>query len=128
LPCNCILKSPINTDSSIPRGKVKTLLAKKQSFTAPITVILELVWVLEANNFKAFEIEYALNLLLNLPNFKPANTIEIKRALMGYRQGMDFADARHLALSGESTQLISFDKKFVKLAKSHETQPAVVAL
>lgn len=97
--------------------RVKTLLAQKQIYTAPVSVMLELVWVLEANDCSADEIEKAINQLLALPNFKPTNLAELRQALDWYGKGMDFADALHLALCSDARQLLTFDKAFIKIAK-----------
>jgi predicted nucleic-acid-binding protein len=95
----------------------KKLLSQAQEFTSPITVIQELVWVLEANDYTVAQVQHALNLLLCLPNFKPAHVSELRQALIWYSEGMDFADALHLALRDSASQLLTFDKGFIKLAK-----------
>jgi predicted nucleic acid-binding protein len=58
-----------------------------------------------------------LNLLHSLPAFKPEFESELNQALIWYGQGMDFADALHLALRSEAIQLLTFDKGFIKLGK-----------
>lgn len=97
--------------------QVQTLLLQKQMFTAPVSVMLELVWVLEGRDFEAVQIGAAFDRLLALPNFKPANLAELRQALAWYGKGMDFADAMHLALSEQAKQLLTFDKAFIKIAK-----------
>jgi len=42
-----------------------------EDLTAPVTVFLELVWVLESCGNTRAEVARALRLLLGLPNFKP---------------------------------------------------------
>ena len=113
-----ILARLLLADDAAQLVRVKALLAKKQTYTATVTVMLELVWVLEANDCSPGEIEHGLGLLMGLSNFVPDRVLGIKEALTWYAQGMDFADALHLALSADATQLLTFDKKFVKLAKS----------
>ena len=112
-----ILARLLLADDAAQLARVKSLLGKKQNYTAPITVMLELVWVLEANDCAPPDIERGIKLLLGLANFKPANAQELKQALAWYADGLDFADALHLALSQDAKQLVTFDKKFVKLAK-----------
>jgi predicted nucleic-acid-binding protein len=104
-------------DDAAQLAQVKQLLSQAQQFTSPITVMIELVWVLEAHDYTAEQVQQGLSLLLALPNFKPAHLAELRQALAWYAQGMDFADALHLALRGASPQLLTFDKGFVKLAK-----------
>jgi predicted nucleic-acid-binding protein len=95
----------------------KKLLSQAQEFTCPITVMLELVWVLEAYDYTVDQVQKALGLLLSLPNFKPAHASELTPALIWYGQGMDFADALHLALRGSASSFVTFDKGFIKLSK-----------
>ena len=50
----------------------------------------------------------------------------LKQALAWYANGLDFADALHLALSHDAKQLVTFDKKFVKLAKKSGASLTVI--
>jgi predicted nucleic-acid-binding protein len=104
-------------DDAAQLAQVKQLLSQTQQFTSPVTVIQELVWVLEANDYTVAQVLHGMSLLLSLPNFKPAHLAEIRQALEWYAKGMDFADALHLALRGASSQLLTFDKAFIKLGK-----------
>lgn len=105
--------------------RAKTLLATPQQFTAPVSVLLELVWVLESNDCTPAEIQRGVGLLLGLPNFKPPQASAVRLALNAYAQGMDFADALHLALSQGEEALITFDKAFVKKASKSRSAPLV---
>ena len=104
-------------DDAKQLAQVKQLLSQTQQFTSPITVMQELVWVLEAYDYSVAQVQHGMRLLLSLPNFKPAHIAELQLALEWYGKGMDFADALHLALRGASTQLLTFDKAFIKLGK-----------
>lgn len=108
-------------DDAAQLAQVKKVLSQTQQFTSPITVIQELVWVLEANDYSVAQVIHGMNLLLALPNFIPAHLVELRLALEWYENGMDFADALHLALHlslhGPAQQLLTFDKSFVKLGK-----------
>lgn len=104
-------------DDATQLAQVKHLLSQTQQFTSPITVMLELVWVLEAHDYTPDQVHRALNLLLAVPNYKPAHLAELRQALAWYEQGIDFADAMHLALRGANSQLLTFDKGFIKQGK-----------
>lgn len=81
----------------------------------PVTVILELVWVLTAVYHLSKEnIVQSLYFLLNLPHFTLENANEIQQACDYYLQGMDFADALHLLKSANSDNFYTFDQKFIK--------------
>ena len=105
--------------------QVVRLLAQPGSFTAPVTVFLELVWVLEVNDCTRAEIVTGMRLLLALQNFKPDRPEALGLALDWYGKGMDFADALHLALGAHSTQLWTFDNSFARKARHLGTSPAV---
>jgi len=114
-------------DDAAQHARVKALLATDRTFTAPITVLLELVWVLEANDCAAPDIVHGLNLLLGLPNFRPAQADAVREALNGYAQGMDFAGALHLASSRGEEAMMTFDKAVVRKAGKLAALPKVMA-
>ncbi len=112
-------------DDAVQLSRAKALLSEARQFTAPITVMLELVWVLEANGVEPKALADGLERLIGLSNFKPVHAAEIRQALNGYREGLDFADALHLALSTSATLMCSFDKAFIKRAKKLGLEPSV---
>lgn len=115
-------------DDKKQHERVLQLLASKQDFTAPVSVMLELVWVLEVNGCSTPDIVRGLSLLLGLPNFKAQQVDALRQTLLGYAQGLDFADALHLALSHASQELATFDKAFARKAgKLGWVPPVVVA-
>lgn len=113
-------------DDAAQHKKVKALFETRQIFTAPVTVMLELVWVLESRDIEAAQIATGLNALLNLPTFKPERVDALRQALSSYKSGMGFADALHLALSEGQQKLMTFDKAFVKQGKKLALKPEVV--
>lgn len=84
----------------------------------PDTVILETEWVLRfAYEFKPTEICNAFRKLFGLHNVKLSNEFTIAQAINWHEQGLDFADAIHLALSQNTPTLKTFDDKFIKKSK-----------
>lgn len=114
-------------DHAAQYARVKALLRTNQVFTAPVTVFLELVWVLEANDIDRADVCHGISLLLGLANFTPPDAQAIRLALSDYAQGMDFADALHLALSRNDKSLLTFDKSFVRRAARLGLTPPVAA-
>ena len=97
--------------------KAVALFAKHDIFI-PETVILETEWVLRyAYKFGPSLICEALAKTLGLPNVKTDRPSVIAQALDLARQGLDFADALHLASSQECTRFATFDTAFIKRAK-----------
>jgi predicted nucleic-acid-binding protein len=104
-------------DDAAQFKRAKALLGSGEMFTAPVTVMLELVWVLESNDCSPAEIAHALAMLLDLPNFRLSQADALPAALGTYAQGMDFADALHLGLVSGADALLTFDKAFAKRAR-----------
>lgn len=115
-------------DDARQHTRVRQLLAREQDYTAPVTVMQELVWVLEVNDCGTDDIVRGLQLLLGLPNFKPQQPEALQRALRWYADGLDFADALHLALSSASEELATFEKAFARKAGKLGALPPVVAV
>lgn len=101
------------------------LLHGSEPCTAPITVFLELVWVLESCDCQSVDIAKSIRLLCGLENFKPQNLDALAYALHWYEGGMDFGDALHLAMSAKENGFKTFDKTFLKKAKELDAYPIV---
>jgi predicted nucleic-acid-binding protein len=91
---------------------------KERNIFIPDTVILETEWVLLfAYKFKPSEICIALRNLFGLPNVYLSNANLIAQIIQWYENGLDFADAFHLANSQHCQEFYTFDDKFVKRAQ-----------
>ena len=113
-------------DDAVQHKKVKALFKTRQIFTAPVTVMLELVWVLESRDCSVEQITTGLTALMDLPNFKPERADAWRAALSSYEGGMGFADALHLALSEGQQKFMTFDKAFVRQGKKLGSRPEVM--
>jgi len=83
----------------------------------PESVLLETEWVLRyAYQFPPAAIFDALGKTLGLPNVKTERPGLIAQAIDLARQGLDFADALHLAASQKCEVLATFDAAFIKKA------------
>jgi predicted nucleic acid-binding protein len=105
--------------------RAKALLGDDREYTAPPTVILELVWVLGTYGINRTAIANGLKALLGLTNFKPTPIPAILSAIALYERGLDFADALHLSLSQESDALMTFDRGFASRARETGAAPTV---
>lgn len=95
------------------------VLFERSDIFIPDTVVLETEWVLRhAYDFTSAEICSAFLKLFGLPNVQLGNPACVAQAIGWHRQGLDFADAFHLALSGKHPTLKTFDEKFIKRAKN----------
>jgi predicted nucleic-acid-binding protein len=94
-------------------------LFKNKNIFIPNTVILETEWVLRfAYKFKPSEICQALRKLLGLPNVYLLNENLILQVIEWSENGVDFADAFHLASSNHCLEFYTFDEKFIKKSQT----------
>jgi predicted nucleic-acid-binding protein len=97
-------------------------LFNKHDIFIPDTVILETEWVLRfAYDFKASQIANALTQLFGLPNVHINHPSRVAQAIIWHDQGLDFADAFHLANSQQCKKFVTFDKKMMNIAKNIDT-------
>lgn len=102
--------------------KAYRIFSGSEQIYIPTTVILETKWVLRFSyHFPSDRINYALSGLLNFSHVITENKVAIISALEWHQNGMDFADALHLAYSLHADKFVSFDKKFIKKAISLNT-------
>ena len=93
--------------------KARALFESERLFI-PLTVILESEWVLRFSyHFKPQEVNSAFHLLLGLEAVEMEHESRVHYALEWYLDGVDFADALHLASSQQCQSLVSFDRSFV---------------
>lgn len=104
-------------------------LFEVESIFIPDTVVLETEWVLRyAYHFDAQAIQNGLKLLFGLPNVQLSDSMRAGQALEWHAEGLDFADAFHLAHAQQYEALYSFDKRFIKKAKKLSLECDVVEL
>jgi len=108
-------------DPGDPEAARRSPIARRiitESLFVPITVVLELEWVLRA--FYGFDAEQIVRVFEHLLGLQHVDTEEAERiaaALPLTTQGMDFADAFHLKGSAHCTALYTFDdRRFARRA------------
>lgn len=93
----------------------------------PTTVLLESEWVLRSGyGFTVDQIANGLRGLAGLSGITLEEPAVVAQALTWMIEGMDFADALHLAKSQQCTVFLTFDRKLVKAAKTRS--PVAVEL
>lgn len=118
---------PADPEAARQRPAARRTMAQESVFV-PLTVILELEWVLRAHyGFTAADFGRVLQHLFGLPNVTVADWHVAAHALDAHLQGMDFADALHLASSAHCSSFVTFDRRrFATRAQRLKLQPAVV--
>jgi predicted nucleic-acid-binding protein len=106
--------------------QARDLLSSGQALFVPVTVVVELEWVLRgAYGMAADEIAGVLEDLLTVEGLTVDRAPALSQALKGYRAGMDLADALHLAQSGLCAALATFDARFIKAGRRLGLKPKV---
>lgn len=119
---------PADAESAKQRPLARRILKETPQIFVPLTVILELEWVLRAfYDFSAKDFARVVEHLLGLPNVRVEEWTRIADALAWHTEGLDFADALHLVASSHCTELMSFDdRRFARRAKRLGVAPTVV--
>jgi len=104
------------------------IITKLPDLFVPLTVILELEWVLRAfYRFDAAAVIRVMQHLLGLSNLNVEEAGRVATALDLLGQNWDFADASHLAGSGHCETLYTFDdRRFARRAKRVGSSPKVI--
>ena len=110
------------------QGRIAARVLAAGDVFIPKTVVLELEWVLryvaEQSESKVID---CLAHLIALPGITVEDREEIEAALSHCRNGIDFADALHLAASSACSELLTFDDRgYARRAKKLRLKPAVL--
>jgi len=83
----------------------------------PVTVLLESEWVLRSSYglVEKAAVE-ALRRFAGLRNVSVENAKLVVEAFDRAEEGMDFADALHLGAAGNCDAMLTFDRKFIRMA------------
>lgn len=105
------------------------ILKEEEALFVPRTVLIELYFVLRYGkqyHFEPAQINAVLQHLLGLVNVTIEQADAVETALRYHQQGIDFADALHLASSQHCSALLTFDdRKFARRARRLGLKPAV---
>jgi predicted nucleic-acid-binding protein len=124
LDTNILARYLLNDDRA-QADLAERVLFGKELCTAPVTVFLELVWVLESTDCSRSDIAQSLRLLFGIQNLKLQHLDALAYTVHWYENGMDFGDALHLALSAKESGFKTFDKSMIKKAKALHAFPEV---
>jgi predicted nucleic-acid-binding protein len=122
-----VLVRLVTGDDAAQARRVAARIDTGDAFFVPLTVALELEWVLRgAYALAPGRIVAAFEALLSIRNLRFADDQLLTRALNQYRAGLDFADALHLEAAHGCSQVLSFDAKFRKRAARAALHPPVM--
>ena len=117
LDTNVLVRLIVQDDAAqhaAARHAIESALRSGEALHIPVTVVLELEWVLRSRyRFAPEQIEQTLAGLLASGDVDLADEAAIEEAVMRFRDGgVDFADCLHaaLALSAGKSPLFTFDR------------------
>jgi predicted nucleic-acid-binding protein len=94
----------------------------------PKSVILEFEWVMRGVYKESrAAIASAVETILGTANVEVEDATAVARAVDWFRQGLDLADAIHLASSGHVDGFVTFDAAMRRRSQALNTRPAVIA-
>ena len=125
---NVLVRALIQDDPAQTK-RALALMDAHQVFV-PVTVVLELEWVLRSRyGFAPVVIAQALAKIASLENAVIGEHAAVVAATENMARGWDFADALHHALSEGCDDFATFDSALAKRAKRNPlTKPPVVAV
>lgn len=114
-------------EAATQRPLAKNVFEQSGALFVPLTVVLELEWVLRAfYGFTSEDFAKVLRHLCGLPHVTLESQPTVIDALEAHLKGLDFADALHLRASRDCQALVSFDdRKFARRAKKLGLLPTV---
>jgi predicted nucleic-acid-binding protein len=122
-----VLVRLVTADDAAQARHVAARIDSGDAFFVPLTVALELEWVLRgAYKLAPARVVAAFEALLSIRNLRFADDQLLSRALNQFRMGLDFADALHLEAAKGCTQMLSFDTKFRNRVARAALLPPVV--
>jgi len=113
LDTNVLVRALVRDDAE-QAAKAEEILTRDEMFV-PVTVMLELEWVLRSRyGFTAEKVAQALALLCAMPRVSVGEADAVRQAAARVAKGWDFADALHHALSQGCEDFLSFDEQLIK--------------
>ncbi|MEN9353748.1 MAG: hypothetical protein RL318_1073 [Fibrobacterota bacterium] len=118
LDTNVLVRALVQDDPA-QSERASALFRSGEELLIPLTVLLETEWVLRRLYKRSFpEIAEAFRALLSLPLVRVNQRDVVELALeWASEQGLDFADAMHLAQSQDAALFMTFDRRFVSRAE-----------
>jgi predicted nucleic-acid-binding protein len=121
---------PDDPEAVRQRPRARRLMLAGASIFVPVTVVLELEWVMRGfYGLPATAFCDSGEHLLGMSHVTVERWEQVKDALDLHRQGLDFADALHWVSSATCDRLVTFDdRRFIRRAKRVARVPPVTAL
>lgn len=113
-------------DPEAARQRPAAIAALSGTVFVSVSVILEFEWVMRGfYELPRKDIQQVFESLCDLENVQIEDRGIVLATLSAYKQGLDFADALHLARANFCGAFLSFDQRLKKRAKTAGLSPSV---
>jgi predicted nucleic-acid-binding protein len=116
-------------DAEAARQRPAAVAALSERSFVSVTVLLELEWVLRGfYELPTTDISRVLRALASIEHITLEDRDAVLEAVDAFDQGLDFADALHLARSSRASGFATFDQRLAKRAQRPALKPPVELL
>ena len=113
-------------DAQAAKQRPVAIAALAERSFVSVTVLLELEWVMRGfYELPGTDISRILRALASISHITLEDRDAVLVAIDAFEQGLDFADALHLARSSRASGFATFDRRLAKRAKGLGLTPAV---
>ena len=113
-------------DAQAAKQRPVAIAALAERSFVSVTVLLELEWVMRGfYELPGTDISRILRALASISHITLEDRDAVLVAIDAFEQGLDFADALHLARSSRASGFATFDRRLAKRAKGIGLTPAV---
>jgi predicted nucleic-acid-binding protein len=116
-------------DAEAVRQRPSAVAALSERAFVSVTVLLEFEWVMRGfYGFARSDVDRAIRALARMEQVSIEDRGAVLVALDAFIQGLDFADALHLARSSRASAFLTFDRRLAKRANRLTMTPPVELL
>jgi len=116
-------------DEQAAKQRPSAVAALSERAFVAVTVLMELEWVMRGfYGLPPTDISRVLRVLSSIEHITLEDRSAVLTALDAFDQGLDFADALHMARSSRASGFATFDQRLAKRAKDLALSPPVELL
>ena len=116
-------------DAQAAKQRPSAVAALSERAFVAVTVLMELEWVMRGfYGLPPTDISRVLRVLSSIEHITFEDRSAVLMALDAFDQGLDFADALHMARSSRASGFATFDQRLAKRAKDLALSPPVELL
>ena len=116
-------------DAQAAKQRPSAVAALSERAFVAVTVLMELEWVMRGfYGLPPTDISRVLRVLSSIEHITIEDRSAVLTALDAFDQGLDFADALHIARSSRASGFATFDQRLAKRAKDLALLPPVELL